>query len=88
MEQHIKIFYPLNNYVYQLFFEYNNILNVLQYLQYTKNPNIYKYYEKAIQKYMELEFAKAQVSNAYKPNKEINNYKFDFDACELIYYGD
>lgn len=91
MEKRIKIDEKASAYVEKLFFEYNARLNILRYLMSQSNVKVEylsKYQKEAESKNMELELAKKEISNVYKPSKGANCYEFDFDNCEIIYRGE
>lgn len=90
MEKRIKISYDLSVYVERLFFEYNASMRILRYLASqddVKQENLDKYFEEAKNIEMELELAKKEISDKYKPEGCFCEYYFDFDACEIVYTG-
>lgn len=91
MDKRIKIHENVSNYVEKLFFEYNATINILKYLtaqDNTKLEYIEKYFKIAEEKYIELELAKKEISEQYRPqNMFVQRYSFDFDNCEIVYAG-
>lgn len=78
-------------YVEKLFYEYNAISNILQYLaaQDLNLERFDKYFQEAIKKNVELELAKREVSSKYAPsNFKINNYIFNFNSNSITYIGE
>lgn len=71
------------------FFEYNSINNILSYLTSQDNCHVEyldKYFQQAVEKNMELELYKREVSNKYSPNpNKMLMYSFDFDNNTIIY---
>lgn len=80
----------LSDWIEKLFFEYNARLNVFKFLIKDNDieQNILDKYQKEIEnKYTELELAKKQVSEQFKPY-DFNNsyiYNFNFDENTIIY---
>ena len=74
-------------YIQKLFYEYNTYLNILTHLVNECKSKDYfdEYMKDNIQKGVELEIAKSNVSNQYKPEGNILNYSFDFDNETIIY---
>ena len=91
MEKRIKINETVNVYIEALFFEYNALQNILRYLSSqddVKHEYIDRYFQEAKNKYIELELAKQEVAEQYKPNDMlVKKYTFDFDNCEIVYIG-
>lgn len=91
MEKRIKIDNNISVYVEKLFFEYNAATNILRYLisqEDVKREYLDRYFEDAKNKYIELEIAKKEASDKYKPqNMRVERYNFDFDNCEIVYIG-
>lgn len=91
MEKRIKIDENISIYIEKLFFEYNATTNVLRYLssqEDIKREHLDRYFKDAKDKYIELELAKKEASDKYRPqNMCIERYSFDFDNCEIVYIG-
>jgi len=91
MEKRIKIDGNISTYIEKLFFEYKAVMNILRYLTSqdgVKRKYLDGYFKDAKNKYMELELAKKEVSDKYRPqNMCIERYNFDFDNCEIVYIG-
>lgn len=90
MEKRVKITNDLSIYVERLFFEYNSSIKILRYLASqddVKQEYLDKYFEEAKNIDMELELAKKEISDKYKPEGCCQSYYFDFDACEIVYTG-
>ena len=91
MEKRIKITEGLSNYVEKLYFEYNALQNILRYLSSqddVKQEYLNRYFEEAKQKNMELELAKKEISDKYRPKyMHTCRYSFDFDNTEIVYFG-
>lgn len=88
MEKRIQIDEDLSIYVERLFFEHNAGLMILRYLASEKNVKqeyLDKYFEETKAIGIELELAKKEISNKYKPSTEFNNYYFDFETFEIVY---
>lgn len=88
MEKRIRIDYDLSVYIERLFFEYNAGLRILRYLaseESVKEEHLDKYFKETKEIEIELELAKKEISNQYKPSEEFNNYHFDFETSEIIY---
>lgn len=77
----------LSLYVEKLFYEHNSYLNIVKFLIDNNKPKEYidSYMEQAVQKDIELEIAKRDVSSKYTPNAPVKNYTFDFYNSTLIF---
>lgn len=86
----VNIPIELSDWIEKLFFEYNARLNVFKFLIKDNDieQNILDKYQKEIEnKYTELELAKKQVSEQFKPH-DFNDsyiYNFNFDENTIIY---
>lgn len=86
----INIPTELSDWIEKLFFEYNARLNVFKFLIKDNDieQDILDKYQKEIEnKYTELELAKKQVSEQFKPDNFIDSYiyNFNFDENTIIY---
>lgn len=83
----VKIPSEVNTYIQRLFYEYNAYLNILTYLVNECKSKEYfdEYMKDSIQKNVELEIAKSNVSNQYQPDGKVLNYLFDFENEAIIY---
>lgn len=77
----------VSTYVQKLFYEYNAYLNILSYISNECKSKEYfdDYMKDSIQKSVELEIAKSNVSNQYKPEGNMIGYLFDFENETIIY---
>lgn len=90
MEKRIKISNELSVYVERLFFEYNASMRTLRYLASqddVKQERLDKYFNEAKNIDIELELAKREISDKYRPEGCFKEYYFDFDTCEIVFTG-
>lgn len=90
MNYNFRILNEENAFINYLFYKYNALLNILRYLlQYEINQEYIQEYTLETEKaYLELETAKKQISDKYKPKELQNksyNFTFDFDNCMLTF---
>lgn len=86
----VRLTHEENNYVERLWYEYNASLNILRYLMSQDDileKHLQKYLDSSEAKYTELEFAKKEISEHYKPSNISDSYEyhFNFDEECLIY---
>ena len=74
--------------VERLWYEYNAALGVLRYLMAQPDvleKNLQLYADSCEAKSVELELAKREVSERFKPDGAVMSYSFTFDECAIEY---
>lgn len=74
--------------VERLWYEYNAALGVLRYLMAQPDvleKNLQLYTDNCEAKSVELELAKREVSERFKPDDAVMSYSFNFDECTIEY---
>ena len=75
-------------YVERLWYEYRSALGILRYLMSqsdTLEKHLQLYTDSCEVKGVELEMAKQNVSDAYKPEGKVLSYSFNFDKLTIDY---
>ena len=76
--------------VERAFFEYNALNNILAFLssqETCQQKYLDKYFQDAVEKNVELELLKTEITNKYRPvaKNQMMNYAFDFETNSIIF---